>query len=182
MKALKTIQTFSEVGKIFSKFITICCIIGMCGCAAGAAALLLGAQTLKLGGVTLHSILETQANVSVGTIWAAIIAGAILCAGEFLVARMAYRYFDNELKAGTPFTAEGAKELLQLGISVIWIPLVALVLAQVAQGVIAQFIPDVEKLSLDGFNSVVLGVMLIAMSLLCAYGAECRENRENDLH
>lgn len=175
MKTLDTIQAFSKIGKIFSKFIYICCIIGICGCAVGAVAMFIGADTLKLGGMTLHSILETEANVSIGTIMAAIVVGAILCIGEFFVARESYRFFENELKAGTPFTAEGAKELLHLGVSVIWIPIVAVVLAQVAQGVIEQLMPNVEKLSLDGADSVALGVMFIVMSLLCRYGAECRE-------
>lgn len=112
---------------------------------------------------------------------AAIAVGAILCADEFFVARKACRYFGNELKPGTPFTAEGAKELLHLGVSTVWIPLVAVLTAQVAQGVTAQFVQDVEKLDLDGFGSVALGVMFIFMSLMCKYGVECNEkNVEND--
>lgn len=182
MKTLNTIQIFSKIGKILSKIVYICCIVGICGCALGAFAMFIGAETLKLGGMTLHSILETEANVSVGTIIAAIVVGMILCIGEYVISRMAYRYFKNELNAGTPFTEDGAKELLHLGVSVIWIPIVTAVLAQVAQGVIAQFMDNVEKLNLDGFDSVTLGVMFIFMSLLCKYGAECKENRENDLH
>lgn len=182
MKTLNTIQTLSKIGKILSQIIYICCIIGICGCVVGAAAMLVGADTLKLGGITLHSILETKASVSVGTVMAAISVGAILCIGEFFVARMAYRYFENELNAGTPFTMEGAKELLHLGISAIWIPIVSGVLAQVAQGVIAQIMQDVEKLSLDGIDSVALGAMLIFTSLLCKHSAKCRESDEDDLH
>lgn len=182
MKTLNAIQTLSKIGKIFSKIIYYCCIAGLCGCAIGIFAMLIGAQTVKIGGVTLHSILESEANTSTGTVWASIAAGAILCLGEFFVSRMACRYFENELKAGTPFTAEGAKELLHLGISIIWIPIVSAVLAQVARGVIAQFMENVEKLSLDSFDSVALGVMFIVMSLLCKYGAECNESSENQLN
>ncbi len=175
MKTLDIIQTLSKVGKVLSKIVYICCIIGFCGCLVGIIAVVIGAETVKIGGVTLHSILETEAGVSEGTVWASIAAGMILCVGEFFVSRMAYRYLDNELKAGTPFTMDGAKELMHLGISVIWIPIVSSVLAQVAQGVISQFMENVEKLSLDGFDSVALGVMLIIVSLLCKYGAESGE-------
>ena len=59
MKTLNTIQTLSKIGKIFSKFIYICCIIGICGCAVGTVAMLIGTEVLKIGGVSLHSILET---------------------------------------------------------------------------------------------------------------------------
>lgn len=179
MKTLNAVQTLSKIGKILSKIVYICCIVGFCGCVAGILAMFAGAETVKLGGVTLHSILETEADVSVGSVWAAIAVGMILCVGEFFVARMAHRYFEHELNAGTPFTLDGAKELLRLGISVVWIPIATTVLAQVTQGVMAQCMENVETLNLEGFDSVTLGVMLILMSLLCKYGAECKENGES---
>ncbi len=181
MKTIDTIQTLSKIGKILSKIINICCIVGFCVSLVGIFALSVGAETLKLGGVTLHGIIEAEAAVGIGTISAVIAAVMILCIGEFFVSRMAYRYFENELKAGTPFTLEGAKELLHLGISVIWIPIVTTVLAEVARAVIVQFSGAVEKLSFDGFDSVALGVMFIFMSLLCKYGAECKKcENENE--
>lgn len=179
MKTLHTIQTLSKIGKVFSKIVSICCIVGFCGCAVGMIAMLVGAETIQLGGITLHGILEAEAGISVGTIWAAIVVGMILCVGEFFVSRMAYRYFDNELKAGTPFTVEGAKELLHLGISTIWIPLVSMILAQVAQGTFSQFMKDVEKLSLEDFDSVAMGVVFLIVSLLCRHGAELKDKSEN---
>lgn len=172
MKTLNAIQILSKIGKVFSKIVSICCIVGFIGCAVGSLALLIGAETIKLSGMTLHSILETEAGVSAATVWAAIAAGMILCIGEFFVSRMACRYFENELTAGTPFTEEGAKELFHLGISTIWIPIVSAVLARVAQEVIEQFMGAAETLTLDSFDSVALGVMFIVMSLLCRHGAE----------
>ncbi len=180
MKTLNTIQTLSKIGKIFSKIIYICCLVGIIGGAVGIIALLIGAETLKLGGMTLHTVLETEAGVGTGTVLTAIAVEIVLCIGEFFVSRMAYRYFENELKSGTPFTTDGAKELLHLGISTIWIPIVSFVLAQVTQGVIAQFTESVEKLDFNAFDSVALGVMFIVMSLLCKYGAELREHNAAD--
>ncbi len=179
MKTLNTIQTLCKIGKILSKIVYICCIVGFCGCAVGVIAMIIGADAaIKLGGITLKSILETEADVSIGTIWAAITVGTILCVGEFFVARTAHGYFTNELNAGTPFTLSGAKELLHLGISTIWIPLASLLLAQIAQGIFAQCMESVEKLNLDGSDSLVLGVAFIITSLLCKHGAELN-NSEN---
>lgn len=172
MKSLSTIQTLSRVGQIISKVIYICCIVGFCACLAGIAAMLLGGHSLKLGGVTLHSFLQSQAGVSTGTIWAAIAAGLLLCAGEYAVAKLACRYFTHELAAGTPFTLTGARELLHLGISCIWIPLLAMVLARVAQEILSQFMTGVDPLEPGGADNVSLGVMFIVMSLLCRCGAE----------
>lgn len=177
MKTLNTIQTLSKIGKALSKIVYIGCIVGFCGCVASMIVMLLGAETLKFGGVTLHSLLEIEAGVGIGTIWSAIAVGGILCIGEFFVSRMAYRYFVNELHDGTPFTLHGAKELLHLGISVIWIPIVSVILAQVVQDVFLQWTDHAEKITPDGFDSMALGVMFIVMSLLCKYGTELQDNR-----
>lgn len=179
MKTLQTIQTLSMIGKVLSKMISIACIVGMAGCAVGVVAVSLGGEVLKFGGMTLHGILEAEGSISIGTVWAAIAVGAILCLGEFFLSRMACRYFENELAAGTPFTVDGAKELLHLGISAIWMPLVTIILAQVARGVIAQCMEKVAPFDLSGYGSVALGVALLVASLLCRYGAEC-EKGEND--
>lgn len=180
MKTLNTLQILSKVGKVLSKIAYIFSIIGICGCGIGLAATLFGAETLKFGGVTLHSMLESQAGISYGTVYAALSAWLILCIGELFVSRMAYRYFENELNAGTPFTADGANEMLHFGISAIWIPIVAQVLAQVAHGIIDQLMENVDKLSLSGFDGVALGVTFIVVSLLCKYGAEIKEGVKNE--
>lgn len=175
MKSLNIIQAACRIGKIISKIVYICCIVGFCGCVVGIFAMLIGAETVKLGGVTLHSILETEAGISEGTVIAAISVGMILCIGEYFLARRGYFYFENELRAGTPFTLEGASELLHLGISAIWIPIVSTALAQVAQGVIAAFSENVEALELGELGSIDTGIALIFISVLCRYGAELRE-------
>lgn len=175
MKTLQIIQTISKIGKVISKIVYISCIIGFCGCVVGGLALLIGGESLKIGGVTLHSILQTEAGISLGTVWSAIFAGMILCIGEIVVAKRACNYFDHELKAGTPFTAEGAKELLLLGVHIIWIPVVTVVLAQVTRDIIDNIWENVEPMALESSDSMTLGVMLIVVSLLCRYGAELKE-------
>lgn len=176
METLNTIQALSKIGKVLSKIIYICCIVGIICCAVGIIAFSIGGQTLKLGGFTLHGFLQTTENITEGTVIATTAAGMILCIGEYFVSRMAYRYFENELKDGTPFTERGAKELLHLGISVIWIPIVSAVSAQIVQEIITRFAENAEKISLDNFESVALGVAFIFVSLLCKYGAQLNEN------
>ncbi len=175
MKTLNTIQTVSKIGRILSKIVYICCIVGFIGCIVGIAAVLVGMQAVRIGGATLNSILENEAGVTMGTIWTAIAVGMIFSVGEFFLAHKAYRYFDNELSVGTPFTSDGAKELMHLGISVIWIPIVSAVSAHIAQEIITQLTENAEVIALDGFDNAALGVMFIIMSLICRYGAELKE-------
>ena len=178
MKTLNIIQRLSMIGKILSKIMFIFGIIGFCGCIVGILSMSLGAPTLKIGGVTLESILNTEADVTVGTVYAAMAAGMILCAGEAVLSKFAEHYFKRELADGTPFDLGGAKELMRLGILAICIPIGTQIIAEIVYAVMEQTLRGVAPLQLDHSGSVALGVMFIVMSLGCRYGAELREGKE----
>lgn len=178
MKTLNIIQRLSMIGKILSKIMFIFCIIGFCGCIVGILSMSLGAPTLKIGSVTLESILNTEADVTVGTVYAAMAAGMILCAGEAVLAKFAEHYFKSELADGTPFDFGGAKELMRLGILAICIPIGTQMIAEIVYAVMEQTLHGVAPFQLDHSGSVAFGVMFIVMSLGCRYGAELREGKE----
>ncbi|MBR2590508.1 MAG: hypothetical protein IKE65_06250 [Clostridia bacterium] len=170
---LKTIQTISKIGKILSKIVFIFCIVGGCFCLVGLLSLALSSESFKIGGVTIHGLIEKSDKIgSIGTVYGAMAAGTVLCAGEAVLAKMAQRYFKNELAAGTPFTLAGAKEMLRLGICTICIPLGTMVVAHIIYGIIKHFFSDMADFSPGNIVSVGLGVMFIIMSLICRYGAE----------
>ena len=177
MNTLHTIQTISKIGKILSKIIFVFCIVGFCICIVGIVSLGVGAPTLKLGGVTLESILQTETDVTAGTMYATMAAAAILCAGEGVLAKFAAHYFDRELKDGTPFTLDGAKELLRLGILSICIPVATQIIAQIVQTILEKVLTDVEPPNMDLAGSAAVGVALIVMALLCKYGAQMQEEK-----
>ena len=178
MKTLKTIQTLAKIGKILSKIMFIFCIVGFCGCVVGILGMVLGAPTLKLGSVTLKSILKTEAGVTVGTVYAAMAAGMILCVGEAVLAKFAQHYFRREVADGTPFTLAGAKELLRLGILTICLPLGTRIVAEIIHAIMSQVMQGVAPLRPGSSGSIALGVMFLVTSLLCRYGAEQRGNGE----
>lgn len=183
MKTLKTIQTLSKIGKVFSKIVYICCLIGAIGCAVGMASLpFADADVLKIGGVTIHGLIVNRAGIDLASLYPLMSGALLVCVGEAVTAKFAEKYFTHELAAGTPFTTDGAKELLRLGILTICVPLGTLILAQIVSGVIAEIIGCGEVFKLDGDGSVTLGVMFIFMSLLCKYGAELREKSADDFH
>ena len=172
MKTLNIIQKLSKIGKVLSKIMFIFCVIGFCGCIVGILSMVLGVPTLKIGGVTLESILNTEAEVTVGTVYAAMAAGMILCAGEAVLAKFAEHYFKHELADGTPFTLAGAKEMQRLGILTICLPIGTQIVAEIIYAVMEQTMQGVAPLRLDSAGSVALGVMFIVPSLICRYGAE----------
>ena len=178
MNTLKTIQTLSKIGKIVSKIIFICCIVGFCGCLVGMISLAVGAPALKLGGVTLESVLQNEAGKTTGTLYAELAAAMILCAGEGVLAKFASRYFERELSDGTPFTSGGAKELLRLGILSICVPIGVRIAEQIVYAILKQVMTDVAPQDFDPAGSVAIGVTMLIAALLCRYGAELTAETE----
>ncbi|MDO4492971.1 MAG: hypothetical protein Q4C53_03680 [Clostridia bacterium] len=179
-KTLETIQKLSKAGRILSKIVFICCVIGMIGCAVGGISLALIPDGLTVGNIHIigvHGLIEMHSGLTLGTIFSSILAGAILCAGEAALAGRAERYFRNELANGTPFTRGGAKELMQLGILCIWVPVVTFTLAVIAHEVIAHWFPSVWEVPGGILESVALGIAFIVSSLLCRFGAELTEDK-----
>ncbi len=172
-KTLTTIQKLAKIGKVLSRIVFICCIVGVIGCAVGIVSLAVGfVGSIELGGVTVHGLIETSAEMSIGSMYASMTVGLILCAGELALAKMAEHYFQNELKAGTPFTLSGAKELLRLGIYTICIPIGTMILADIAYQVLNHSFEQVADMHIDNYASVGLGIAFIVVSVLCKYGAE----------
>lgn len=183
MKSLKTIQSLSKIGKVLSKILFIFSVIGLCSCIAGLVGLSFGGGSIiRIGSVVLHGWIPEEFGYNVKSIGAALLRWAVVCAGEGVVARFAEGYFQNELKAGTPFTLAGAKELLRLGILNIAVPIGCTVLGSILESIAADLMKVEKFTEANGFfnndASIGLGVMFILGSLLCRYGAELREGRE----
>ena len=177
MNTLKTIQTLAKIGKVFSKIIFVCCIVGFCGCIVGIVSLALGAETFKLGGVTIHSMIENEAGLNLPTLYASMAVGLLFCAAEAVLCKFAEAYFKHELADCDPFTLRGAKELLRLGILTIVIPLGTVIVCSIGVSIADNMVPGIDKLSIGEFSSVGLGVMMIVLSLFCRYGAERNEGK-----
>ena len=99
-----------------------------------------------------------------------------------ILSKFAEIYFKNELKSESPFTLDGAKELLRLGILTLAIPTGCAVAASIAEGIINGLMKvkktAVTDMYFDHAASITLGVMFIVMSTLCRYGAEIKKQNE----
>lgn len=182
MNTLKSIQTLAKIGKIFSKIIFACCVVGFCGCIVGIVSLAIGAETFKLGGVTIHSMIENEAGMTMPTLYASMAVGLLFCAAEAVLCKFAEVYFKHELAEGDPFTLRGAKELLRLGIMTIAIPLGTVIVCSIGIAIADNVYPGIDKLSIGEFSSVGLGVMMIVLSLFCRYGAEQKMEKLDACH
>lgn len=176
MKTLKILQTLARIGRILSGIIYICSIVGAVGCTVGMLCLpLADAGIFKIGGVTIHGLLVNRAGIALDALYPLMAGAWIVCVGQAVTAGFSRSYFRHQLLAGTPFTRDGAGELLRLGILTICIPLGTFLLAQIVSAVIAEIIGCGEAFKLEGGDSVLLGAMMIVASLLCRHGAEVQE-------
>ncbi len=171
-KSLKTIQTLAKIGRIFSKIVYICSIVGGCICLVGLICLPIGGGViLKIGGVSIWGITDAELGNGMKAACGVMAGSVLICAGEAVLAGFAAKYFKNELSAGTPFTLDGADELKKLGILTIIIPICSNMLANIVCAILSAG----KDTGFDNGGSVALGVMFIVAALLCRYGAELSE-------
>ena len=178
MKTLKTLQVLAKIGKILSTIVFIISIVGAAFCILGIPSLAIIPDGFTIGGTTVHGLIEQKADWSLPTCYLALVQGVIFCAGEAVLAKFAERYFKNELAVGTPFTFDGAKELMRLGILAICIPIGTAILAAIAYGIFRAVTKNVTDPDLENSASIILGVMLTVGGLLCKHGAEVSEKPE----
>lgn len=172
MKTLKTIQVLAKIGRVLSKIVFIFCIIGFCGCVIGITSVAAGGHVFLVFGTSLDELLVNEADITVGTLYASMAVGMILCAGEAVLAAFAERYFKREITAGTPLTTAGANEMMRLGILAIAIPLGTQTLAEIVHVIFKRAMEGVESMNLDAYGSVGIGIMFILTALICRYGAQ----------
>ena len=176
MKSLNTIQTISKIAKVFSSILFVFSIVGFCLCIVALFSSAYTFESFKLGGVNFDSILQDKADLSESMINSVFAQSAVIFAGTIVVAKLSELYFKHELKAGTPFTFDGAKELMRLGIISVCITIGTEIISSIVNSVFAKSADYAELTDIDTTSSVTIGIALIFISILCRYGAELAEN------
>lgn len=179
MKSLKGIQVFAKIGQVLSKILFIFAIIGCAFCALG----LLSVATVGLNQeivingttMTLQEYIETEANMSLNTVYATLIVATILCGEEIYLAKVSNNYFKRELEVGHPFTRELVKKLRTLGIIVLAVSFGVGLVCSIGLEIAKKVTGDIAKLDLNGYGQLGTGLGMILISYLCEYVVEKEE-------
>ncbi len=177
-KSLKTVQTVCKVCMVLAEiaFVLFVVIVALMLAAAiftgtGNFDALVSSGALILDDAIMYSGAAQEYVVAI------CVAIIIVFSAEAVVAKFINVYFKHELKAGTPFTFEGAKEMLRLGIITIAVPAGASLAATIVFGIMA------VGSGLDReFNfeiSLGMGLMFLALSPLLKHGTELRLRAKN---
>lgn len=182
MKDFKTIRKLSDLGRILSKIVFICTIIGMC--------LVAVAMVLLFAGVNYDGIINIIASVlnknlsmaqNVGRLLISLfIAAEISFAGQLIIAKFAEKYFGKVLADGTPFNEENSKRLFKLGMLLIVVSLITSIITKNATMLfmLMSGISGSYNLSISLPSDVILGGLFIFMSYVCKYGAEILDEKQ----
>ena len=169
-KTLKTIQTISKVCKILAEIafvllivLAVILVVAAVGLAAGNTALISAGRADEL------NRLLGQTGLTMEYMVAGCVVGALFLAAQAVVAKFANVYFKHELKAGTPFTFAGAKEMLRLGIIALAVPVGTSIVCAIVLAVMSASSGVADRISID--VSIGLGVVFLALSPVLKYGA-----------
>lgn len=172
MKSHEIVQKFCKVAYIIAKVLMILMFVST-GLILFSAVMMFALSSVEMFNEILNSSLaEFEMDFSSFQLGMLLIAEAVVAFAEGIVFMYAKRYFDNELKDGTPFTHRGADELKALGIRLLAWPLGAIVVSSIIC-VIGGVNPDFD-ISLD----IGLGVALIFLSFVLHDGADIKEKAE----
>lgn len=103
MKTLNTIQTISKIGKILSKIIYICCIIGVAGCIVGMVSIpFADTGVLKIGGVTISGLIVNRARIELAGLYPLLTGAMIVCIGQCITAKFAELFLSTSCQQVPP--------------------------------------------------------------------------------
>lgn len=119
----------------------------------------------------MEAMAQIDALIDQGTYYktlALLIDDTITCAMAAPLYGAVLRYLKAELADGTPFTDSGAAALRRLGVLTIVLPIISLALRTIPYSAFAVALPGDRS----NVETVIPGIMLILMSVVCRYGAE----------
>ena len=179
MKTLQQIQKIFNAGKIISKIGKTICIVFACIGAFGILGIAFIPDNFKIGGTTIKGIVDTSAKGE-GAGYASLAVLIIMCIGYAILCRIAEKCFENELKAKTPFTLEGGKELTLLGLYTVCIPLITNFASEAALQIFKHFMSGISEYDFDYNVTVGFGLAIMIMGMLCRCAAELINEKKED--
>ena len=173
MKSLSHIMRFTKLGQVLSRIVFILSVVGAAACAVGII-LALAANDMVIAGKSLEQIYSMAPGIDTRGLLASLIGATAFFIIEILLSHAAAEYFTNVLKAGTPFTMAGAKELRKLGVKSIIHPFLEIIVDILVGVIFTRESSFLLELEFGDGGIIALGIMMIMMSFFCEYGAALR--------
>lgn len=168
---LERIQKIANIAKIVCNVLLIMSIVGASIITVSCILFNINFD-IDLGGVSIFGLISDNTGMDENLLLATQLQALFECVSAAVIFGFATRYLKNEVNDGTPFTENGSKEVLRLGIITLAAPLAADMLFSI--------ITSIMKAELDysAEFEIAAGLLLILMSFIFSYGAEL-ENKKS---
>ena len=177
MKSLESVQKWMKAFKIIAKVVMIVCIVTavMMALAVALGDLVVGTLT-TVGNVDIHGLLAAEGveDISIATVRIICLCGVLAACVGIALSAIAVKFLNKELKAGTPFTYEFAKDVKTLAILFIVLPL--------AIDFISSIILNLAGISseISGKIELLTALLLFAAATVFKYGADLLNERKEE--
>ncbi len=178
-KSLQTVQRIMKFARLLCSAVIVISIIGILW--STLRMVLCYLQTpIELGVIRRIFFISTHNRSRTITYASALITMSAL--SRLIVSIEARRYFHKEIKAGTPFTVEGAGRLKQTGLICILTPIITTVITYIMALLIVRDNTHHEfiLLLLPLGAGIGIGLLLLPVSAILKYGAEMNGQKSQE--
>ena len=169
MNSLQAFQTFMKVFRVIAIIAFVCLVIAF----AGLIFIYFSAGSVEFIETLNAVLIESGIEPFGDDIQAIVLSAAISILGAAVVTFMTMRYLKHEIKKGTPFDFDGAKELFVLSMVSIFLPMViSFVNGLIVAGAGTTMLGETSMMT-DSITGS--GLILLAGSFAFKYGAELRQ-------
>ncbi len=175
MKSLNIIQTIAKIAKIVCQILVVLYIIAIAASAIGLAVTFFSEATFEIGELVFDDFLHVDGDFTLREIRVLLAELIVVGTAELVTVFLIKRYLNHELAACTPFTFEGANELLWLGIKTLSIFVGAMAIC----GILCMIVfgnAELAGIEMDGLSIGKHGVEMLLLSVIFRYGAEVKQS------
>ena len=179
MKSLKTIQ-------VIAKILRILLVIGFVACIVGASICLISLILLPIfQDVVLYedktiTILLAQENIPLYEAYASMSVGLLGCGVGIFLCKYNELFFKEEIDLGTPFTRYIVKKMRVVAVVDISVSFAVGLISGLAFSIVGAINHAKVDFKGESFSFVGFGIALLIISLFCEYGAEIKEEKDNE--
>ena len=172
MESLKNVQKISKVLKILAKIVFICSIVA-CACCAISIPIV---AVLGKDPQMYQWLIEAGENYNYKRALCDVVAGTVATGFTIALYAMVVRFYDTELKIGTPFDPIVVKKMRKLG----WLHIILPFCSVIAVAIVgACFKLDVSNMFAE--SGIAIGIVYLIVSFVLQYGADLKSKSASNL-
>lgn len=172
MESLKNVQKISKVLKILAKICFICSIVA-CACCAISIPII---AVLGKDPQMYQWLIEAGEDYNYKRALCDVVAGTVATGFAIALYALVVRFYDIELKIGTPFDPIVVKKMRKLG----WLHIILPICSVIAVAIVGVCF-GIDVSDMLGESGIVIGIVYLIVSFVLQYGADVKTKSATDV-